>query len=402
MLFFNLSIWIFFVANTLGAPSIVKKDDDLDTTTAFADAVNATWDTFWDNSKNAWNVDDPACGDSFSYPSVWKAAVASKAISDTFDKTKIYEVTQSLIDNYKNSDGWFSATTAKDDDVYTDDNSQVVWVLLDSYKYTGTIDHLTVAEKVLSNIKDQWDSSIGGVKWSINGDYVASISTAESALAAIRLYQLNNDESLLEFSKTCIDFLFDKLQDPSDHLLYDGITVSSGEVNKGKLTYTVGTTISTLSYLIKTTGDQSYNDKAVQLAKAAINKNGAFYTNGYWNNQLQYIHLLYAGFVDLITVSTADNQKQSGFYQKLISEMNRQATYTYDYLQISKGYYYHNVYTYTDQMYSKYTSKFGSSKSYNANPKNFCGGDVNGTPKKDLMDNASAAQIFYELSRVSS
>lgn len=397
---------LFFLTLSLGAPLIteIKRDYTVDSQSAFKSASNAIWLTFWNTDKNAWDYNDPQCSDStFTQPSVWISAVAGMAITETYDSSQAYLVAQSLIDNYLNSDNWFSSSTAKDDDVYTDDNAQAIWVLVQSYCISGTVEHLSIAEKVLANIQDQWDSNEGGIKWKINGDYLASISTAEAALAAVRIYQNNQDENLLTFAEKSIKFLFDKLQDSSDNLFYDGIDTSTGQVNKGKLTYTVGTAISTLAYLSKFTGNEDYTNQAIELAKAAINKDGAFYsTDGYWNNQLQYIHLLYAGLVDLLVVATPTSQSQDSFYQEIIAEMQRQAEFTYNYLQLDDtGFYFHNVYTYTKALYSKFasSSSFGG-KSFKPNSKYFCDNNVSGTPKRSLMDSASAAQVFYELGRV--
>ena len=74
-------------------------------------------------------------------------------------------------------------------------------------------------------------------------------------------------------------------------------------MDKGKLTYTIGCSISTLVYLHKFRGDQDMLDKALELA-ATTNPGGAFYDgNGNWNNNLEYVHLLFAGFADAFRLS---------------------------------------------------------------------------------------------------
>ena len=70
------------------------------------------------------------------------------------------------------------------------------------------------------------------------------------------------------------------------------------------MTYTIGCSISTLVYLHKFRGDQDMLDKALELALAATNPGGAFYDgNGNWNNNLEYVHLLFAGFADAFRLS---------------------------------------------------------------------------------------------------
>lgn len=368
--------------------------------TVFNDAVKATWDQFWDNDKQSFNRNDKDCELGFKSPSVWTQAVAGKAFTEQQDTQRIKKIINSIM-NYQNPEGWFSASTAKDNDVYIDDNSQIMWVLIDSYKYCGSVEHLEVAKKLMGLIREQWDESTGGVNWKLNADYVASISTGEASLAAVRLYQVTQDEELIGFATKCIDWLFKNLQDPDDGLIYDGLTKSSGEVNKGKLTYSIGVMISTMAYLNTVTSNTDWVDKAIQLADAAVDAKSAFYTvNGFWNNQLRYSHLLFMGLSDLLTVSTPINSKQSSKYQNYIEILTKQASFIQDYLQIEPGFYIDDVYHYTESVYNSFKEKYDSTGPYKAKSSNFCNDDVNGKVIKNLMDNVSAAQIFFAVSRV--
>ena len=94
-------------------------------------------------------------------------------------------------------------------------------------------------------------------------------------MAAVRLYDITRDNSLLEFATDCMDFMFKNLQDPRQ-VIFDGTDKNDlGQVDK-KLTYTIGCSISTLVYLHKFRGDQDMLDKALELALAATNPGGAF------------------------------------------------------------------------------------------------------------------------------
>lgn len=345
-------------------------------TDLFDNTINSVWTQFWSSDKQSWSTNDKCVGN-FQYPSVWDQAVAGKAITEYRDASKINMAIASL-KQYLNGNNWFSSSTAKDNDVYIDDNAQILWVLLDSYKYAGNIEDLNLAKKLMDNIKGQ-EYNGGGVKWSLNGDYAASISTGEAALAAVRLYQETQDQSLLDFAANQINWILDTLQDPSDGLIYDGITISTGDLDKGKLTYSVGTMISTLAYLATYTGDSSYYDKALALTKSALNHNGAFYNlDGTWNNALKYSHLLFIGITDLITVYTATDQTQSAYYQQFIKELNFQAQNILNTKQVSSNNYVDNV------------------KAFVSDATNFC----YGSPKQSLLDNMSAAQIYYAMSRI--
>ncbi|CUM67185.1 uncharacterized protein PRCAT00004878001 [Priceomyces carsonii] len=385
------------VAVGYGFP-LVKKDT-VDAAGLFDTSIDAGWQAFWGENQKGWNSNDPGCGSSFSYASLWDLAVASRVVTMLNNNHRVDLVAEGLL-KYKNSEGWYSATTNKDNDCYVDDNSQVVWVFLEAYKKTNNNDYLSSATDLMDLIRGQWVSNGGGVRWSVDGDYLASISTAEAALAAVRVFEVNTDWSLVAFALECVSWLLDNLQDPSDHLLYDGKQLPSGEVNDGKLTYSVGTTISTLVYLAKFTGSSLWVKIAVQLGKAATDSSGAFYSStGYWNNQLCYVQLLFGGLSDLVTLGL---QLPSGVNATFTSELKKQATYIADYLEVPSdpGFYVSNVFSSSKQMYSKYTSQFASSESYSPDLSAFCNGNVNGKIKRSLMDTMSASQIFYDVSQL--
>ncbi|EGV65695.1 hypothetical protein PSN45_003524 [Yamadazyma tenuis] len=344
----------------------------------FTDVVDFSWSRFWVTSKSSWSENDK-CLNNFEYPSVWDQAVAGKMIADSVNAANIDLVIANLKD-YLNSDNWFSSSTAKDNDVYMDDNAQVLWVLLDSYKYAGNVDDLELAKKLMSNLMNQ-EASGGGVYWKLNAPYVASISTAESALAATRLYQVTQDQSLLEFASKQVNWLLDNLQDSSDGLIYDGINSKTGAVNKGKLSYSVGVMVSTLAYLNSFTGESDYYDKATKLVNSALNKKGAFYnSDGTWNNPMYYSHLLFTGISDLITIATATSKSQDTYYQSLISEVNTQAQNIIKTYQVSTNNFVDNI------------------SSFKADSSNYC----DGKPIGNLLQSASAAQIFYAMSKIGS
>lgn len=362
-------IIFFLIAITYGSPVTTYSN-------LFSDTIDSVWDQFWTPDKKSFSSNDECIG-SFKYPAVWDQAVAGKAITEYKNIDKINDVIGSL-KQYLNGDNWFSSSTAKDNDVYIDDNAQIMWVLLDSYKYAGNVDDLQLANKLMKNIMGQ-EIQGGGVRWKLDAGYIASISTGEAALAAVRLYQETNDKSLLDFAANQINWILDNLQDPSDGLVYDGLQTDTNTLDKGKLTYSVGTMISTLAYLASYTNDEKYYEKALKLTKSALNKKGVFYNlDGTWNNALKYSHLLFTGIVDLITVYTAKDSTQSTNYQGFIKELNFQAQSILDSKQISSNNYVDNV------------------KEFSADSKNFC----SGKPVQSLLDNMSVAQIYYSMSRV--
>ncbi|ODV82431.1 glycoside hydrolase family 76 protein, partial [Suhomyces tanzawaensis NRRL Y-17324] len=268
---------------------------------AFSGSINTLWGTFWSDSESSFSDGALHCLNStFDSPSIWDLAVTGRAITASSDDAGITKVINNCLE-YKNSEGWFSLTTAKDQDIYVDDNAQVLWVFLDAYKKTGNHDHLQIAQSLFQLIKAQWVQKSGGVRWKLGAPYVASISTLEAALAAARLFQITGDVELIGFAKQCTDWVFKTLVDEKDGLIFDGLNSDTGEINKGKLSYTVGVMLSTLSIINKSTASASILKQAVQLAQSALNTKGVFYNaDGYWNNRLSYSHLFFGGLVDLL------------------------------------------------------------------------------------------------------
>lgn len=367
---------------------------------AFENTLNEVWDRFWLSEKNQWNDDDSICDtNEFSEPVVWNQAVIGKAITNSKNTERI-EKTAEAIYKYKNKAlGVYSATTAGDDDIYNDDNAQLVWVFVDGYKATGNEKHLEAAKEVMQFLMTQWNSQgKGGVIWKYKADYIASISTVEAALAAIRLYTITSDIDLLKFTEDCMDFMFEYFQD-TDKLFFDGLNKNNyDDINKGKLSYTAGCALSTLAYLSKYSSKSNWKSKAIEIGKAAMNRNGALYNgNSIWNNQLKYVHLLYAGYVDLLTLTDWDSE-YSDFKQELL----RQGSLMIEFLQDpdDKSLYFGLATGATKKMFQKYEVTFKEDNVFEENKDIYCNGNMNKPTKKSLMNNGSAAQILFEVSRI--
>ncbi|CAH2354768.1 hypothetical protein CLIB1423_18S03246 [[Candida] railenensis] len=362
---------------------------------AFDSSFNSTWSIFWNYQEGSWS--DSGC--SYTSPVLWDSAVAGGAALFTNNPYYVGYITTQL-SKYKNSaTGGYSSTTAANTDIYTDDNAQTVWVFLDAYKLSGNDDYLNAAIGIMEFIQGQWYSE-GGIRWSYNGEYLASISQTEGALAAVRLYEATGDEQWLSFSKQVINWAIDNLQDPSDHLFYDGLQINTGSINKGKLSYTVGTAISTFSYLYNIEKDENWLEQAELLIQASASGSGALYgSNGYWNNQLKYSYLLFQGLADFYNLVGINSAKGWQLSQNISSEINRQAQYVFDYYQDgTTGNYYDDISSAPPSVSSKYKEAFttsSSSSSSSSSP-----GTCNGNYVPSLLTNSAAARIFYEAWRV--
>ncbi|EMG50038.1 hypothetical protein SBY92_001893 [Candida maltosa Xu316] len=359
----------------------------------YYDTVFKLWQRFWIANQGKWNDDDTICNDGdFDLPVLWNMAVLGKAIANTNDVSGV-KVTAERIMDYRDADtGVFSASPNSPSEIYTDDNAQLAWFFIDAYKLTNNQQYLNSAQDIMSFLQSQWGPN-GGVIWKKDQNYIASISTVEAALTAVRLYEITNDNSLIDFANKCMDFMFKNLQDPSDNLFYDGTNKNDlTQIDKGKLTYTVGCAISTLTSLHKFNNNDSDSlDKALQLAKAATNTTGAFYTDdGLWNNNLEYVHLLFIGFLDAFQASSKFDQFKD--------EVVRQGNYIYEYLQDPNdpALYFESITQSNGPAYERFSKVF-SAQNYTPQNSIFCSNDPSKPAKKSLLVNASAGQILYAM-----
>lgn len=322
---------------------------------------------FWKSDSSSWK---DSCDQSRN-PVVWQVAVAGKVLTNTGDSSKASDAIDAL-NRYKSNtnEGGFSASTAKNGDIYTDDVSQVSWVFVDTYHITGEQTYLDEAKKIqkfLENWED--DKQNGGILWSINGKYIALISTLEAALAALKLNDADSDQYLVDFAKSCIDWTFDHLKDDGDSFIYDGM-YEDGNINKGKLTYTIGVLMSCCAYLDKI-GDDSKSWKSIGVEYGVKLAGGGkldtrFFSNGHINDIVDRSHLLWAGISDLLQMTYPTSIYEFKAYDMLKNLAVREARHLYD-------------------GYPDMTKDSCPDTSY-----------------KSLLKYASLGQIFYEVSRVSS
>ena len=344
------------------------------------------WQRFWGDGK--WNDNDSNCNDGYTLPVLWTMAVLGEAIVKTGDVSGVEVTLDRIMQYYDSATKAFLASPNDGVEVYSDDNAQLAWVFIDAFKMTGQQKYLDHAKDIVLYIQTQQGPN-GGIIWKKDKNYIASISTVEAALAAVRLYDITRDNSLLEFATDCMDFMFKNLQDPQDKLFFDGTDKNDlGQVDKGKLTYTIGCSISTLVYLHKFRGDQDMLDKALELALAATNPGGAFYDgNGNWNNNLEYVHLLFAGFADAFRLSDLFGQYRD--------EVVKQGNYIYQYLQDPKdpSLYFTLIAASTRSTFDRYSKLFRGS--FDDDDSVYCNNDPSQHAKKKLLVNASAVQILY-------
>ena len=169
------------------------------------------WQRFWGDGK--WNDNDSNCNDGYTLPVLWTMAVLGEAIVKTGDVSGVEVTLDRIMQYYDSATKAFLASPNDGVEVYSDDNAQLAWVFIDAFKMTGQQKYLDHAKDIVLYIQTQQGPN-GGIIWKKDKNYIASISTVEAALAAVRLYDITRDNSLLEFATDCMDFMFKNLQDP--------------------------------------------------------------------------------------------------------------------------------------------------------------------------------------------
>lgn len=295
----------------------------------FEDMTRTMWSMFWNNDKNLWNR---ACN-STEIALLWDVSVAADDTIYLWDYQKT-SLASAAFESYMNSKlNALSASTARDLDIYTDDNAQAVYALLGAYAQHPTPQLLKQLRDIMSFLISQVNPKTGGVTWHYKSPYVLLISTLESALAAIKVFYYVRDTTYLDFAKQCMIWSINNLLDPADHLFWDGVNSDTKVIDKGKLSYTVGVAISTLSLLSRNDKSQDWKGMALELAVRSLGGgklDSRFFADGHLVDPIKYSSHLFAGLSDLVTVTEPTDSYQADAYVMISHALVRETRYLYD------------------------------------------------------------------------
>lgn len=154
---------------------------------------------------------------------------------------------------------------------YYDDN---VWLVIDfAHLAESTKDkkYLDKAEQIWKFVISGWDSkSGGGIYWCEQEKKSKNTcSNAPSVVAAAKLYELTGNIKYLNWAKKIYAWTKLTLQDKSDFLYYDNISIT-GKVAKNKYAYNSGQMLQGAALLYKITKEKKYLTDAHQIAGSAI------------------------------------------------------------------------------------------------------------------------------------
>lgn len=155
-------------------------------------------------------------------------------------------------------------------DRFYDDNIWLGIDFLESYELTRKAAYLTSAEGIWKFIESGRDSILGdGVYWcEQKKESKNTCSNAPAAVLALKLYAATNNKVYLDAGTKLYQWTKTHLQDPSDYLYWDNISLKGDRIGKAKFAYNSGQMMQAAALLYNATKDKTYLDDAQQLAKA--------------------------------------------------------------------------------------------------------------------------------------
>ncbi len=256
---------------------------------------------------------------------------------------------------------------------------------------------------------------VGGMHWHISKDYCNACTSAESALAALRVLKHSPDKArtYIPYIEKCLGFNISILLDKSDYLIRDG----TGEkdfisINNMKWTYNLGTTLSGLSLLYKVSNNPRHREIADKLADAALDRSRALFDRDYYDYEKRYYHdpsyfiqLLFEGYADYL--ETFGDHVPSYNKRRIYNEVHRHLVLFYGYMRDDNdGLYWESfeIYRINRKVYKKYQKEFGGHKPYSPNGserEDNGDGDIDKRPMaKSLIASGSAARIWFQAARI--
>lgn len=154
-------------------------------------------------------------------------------------------------------------------DRFYDDN---VWLgidFTDLYELTGEEAYLDRAKLIWTFVESGRDDRLGdGIYWCEQKKHSKNTcSNAPGAVFALKLYRATADTTYLKKGRDLYEWTQKTLQDSTDHLYYDHITME-GEIGAAKFAYNSGQMIQAAALLYAMTGEEGYLADAQTVAAA--------------------------------------------------------------------------------------------------------------------------------------
>lgn len=184
-------------------------------------------------------------------------------------------------------------TKGNGNDKYYDDNAWMVLTFLDAFELTGESRYLKRAEETLDFVLSGWDDAAdGGIWWheKHKDDAKNTCVNAPAAVGCFRLAKFTPGKAAarIEFGKKIVAWTEKKLR-AANGLYADRISVSSGQLHDGQLTYNAGLMQRAFLNLHAITLEQQYLDEALRIGNAA---DGLLGDTGAYRDAIKWAHLM--------------------------------------------------------------------------------------------------------------
>lgn len=226
--------------------------------------------------------------------------------------------------------------TAPQSDRFYDDNIWLGIDFTDSYLMTKEKQYLKKALLIWNFIESGMDDKLGGgIYWcEQKKESKNTCSNAPGSVLALKLFQATQDKSYLEKGQKLYEWTKAKLQDPTDFLYFDNISLD-GKIGKAKFAYNSGQMMESAVLLYQLTGHKEYLKDAQNIAKGCYN----YFFMDYTSEKGEHFKLLKKGDVwftavmlrGFIRLYEADQNKT------YVDSFNKSLDYAWEHARDEKG-----------------------------------------------------------------
>lgn len=226
--------------------------------------------------------------------------------------------------------------TAPQSDRFYDDNIWLGIDFTDSYLMTKEKQYLKKALLIWNFIESGMDDKLGGgIYWcEQKKESKNTCSNAPGSVLALKLFQATQDKSYLEKGQKLYEWTKATLQDPTDFLYFDNISLD-GKIGKAKFAYNSGQMMESAVLLYQLTGHKEYLKDAQNIAKGCYN----YFFMDYTSEKGEHFKLLKKGDVwftavmlrGFIRLYEADQNKT------YVDSFNKSLDYAWEHARDEKG-----------------------------------------------------------------
>ncbi|ODV84703.1 glycoside hydrolase family 76 protein [[Candida] arabinofermentans NRRL YB-2248] len=396
--------------------------------------VKTMYNTYWNQEKNAFTTSKFCNGSLDGKFNCWSMGVALHAVGDAsiaypqLAGPIVKPAVHAALKYRNKSNGGYSAfyhgdnENSGDGDVYYDDDAHLLRGLIACYEGTKDPEILQIAKDLMrfmmtGLVEHQYWKGVKGEKWHISKSYIASISNCAAATCALKLWKYENGQNernqLYNFAKACLSFLWDKMRDPEDGLIRDGVGMDSEKIDPTKWSYNTGGTLTAICLIYQIDNDPQWINKAKSLAEAATHRGKTMFDRDYsdwskrmWNGPSYFVQLLMEGIVEYLIVfgKVAPESTRKCCENEIQRHLSYFRKYCFD---PNDGLYYisFDIYKLSDEVYKRYKEEFHGHKGFSPSNEERLGGCDNMPLEKrpmckSLIGAGSAARLFFQGGRI--